>query len=109
MVKEFASSSRSPSRACPPLAGVALSCYSGTIAAGYGEDYHPVVIRWLEQSAASGPQPDGGGDRARLVVLARAVTACQMLTTFEALRVMRAAGIAPSEAVAPSRERVQDR
>lgn len=83
-----------------PLAGIALSCYRGTIAAGYGEDYHPVVIRWLEQNAASGPRPDGEGDRAQLVVLARAVNACQMLTTLEALRVMRAAGIAPSEAVA---------
>ena len=83
-----------------PLAGIASSSYRGTIAAGFGDDYHPVVIRWLEQGAACGSETDRDGDRSQLSLLAAAVSAAQLITTRESLTVLRAAGIAPAEAAA---------
>jgi 3-hydroxyisobutyrate dehydrogenase-like beta-hydroxyacid dehydrogenase len=87
-----------------PLAGVVSACYRGTIAAGYGGDYHPVVIRWLEQGAGCGPVKPGGGrpladeDRRRLHVICRGVLAVQRLASLGALALAAGAGIAPSEA-----------
>lgn len=81
-----------------PLAGIASSCYRGTLAAGLGDEYHPVVIRWLELGAASGRNVTTSGDRSQLDTLARATVAAQAVATLEALTVLRAAGITPGEA-----------
>ena len=81
-----------------PLAGAAAASYRGTIAAGFGSDYHPVVIRWLEQCAGAGDDAVATGEAGDLAVIARAVGAVQLLTTLESLRALQSVGIAPAEA-----------
>ena len=81
------------------LAGAALACYRGTIAHGFGDDYHPVVIRWLERGAASEALGEPNGDAGQhIVTLGAGVVAVQALASLEALAALRARGIAPSAA-----------
>jgi 3-hydroxyisobutyrate dehydrogenase len=81
------------------LAGVAASCYRGTVAAGFAQNYHPIVIRWLEQVAGARAQPSTTRASSEVVEsLARGVAAAQTIVTLEALSVLRRAGLAPGEA-----------
>jgi 3-hydroxyisobutyrate dehydrogenase len=85
------------------LAGVAASCYRGTIAAGLGEHYHPVVVRWLERVAGAGtrsPSPSPArAPGAVVATIARGVAAAQTVATLEALTVLGRAGLEPGLAV----------
>jgi 3-hydroxyisobutyrate dehydrogenase-like beta-hydroxyacid dehydrogenase len=85
------------------LAGVASASYRGAIAHGFGEDYHPAVIHWLEQGAGGSRAPDvAAGDA--IPTLCRAVAAIQVVIDLEALRSLAGWGIAPADA-APLLER----
>ncbi len=72
-----------------------LSAYRGAIALGDGDNYHPVVIRWLEKSAnsgritepASGPRPSDA-----LAKLGGGIVALQSLIVAEALSLATAVG-----------------
>lgn len=69
--------------------GLAESYYRGVRAHGHGDDYHMIVIRWLEQGAAIGEPvtslaPDGG-EESHLITLATAASAVTTLVTLEAL------------------------
>lgn len=87
------------------FAGLATSFYRGTAAMGHGDDYHMIVIRWLERTAAfDGPR------RPRKVAapehdpaevprtLAHAVAAIQLLVCAEALRALARMGVAQRDA-----------
>jgi 3-hydroxyisobutyrate dehydrogenase-like beta-hydroxyacid dehydrogenase len=78
------------------LAGAALASYRGTVADGFEDDYHPIVMRWLERSAGSG-EPRGPADD-HLTTLIAGVVAIQALASHEALAALRARGIAPAVA-----------
>jgi 3-hydroxyisobutyrate dehydrogenase-like beta-hydroxyacid dehydrogenase len=77
------------------LAGAAAAAYRGTIAHGFGEHYHPVVVRWLERCAGDRPPVDGGD---ALPELCRAVVAVQQLASLAALQALEPTGIVPTEA-----------
>jgi hypothetical protein len=84
------------------LAGVAAACYRGTIAAGLGEHYHPVVIRWLEAGASSdrvttAATAESPG-RDALAEICDAVEAVQALVSLDALRAVCRTGIGATEA-----------
>jgi 3-hydroxyisobutyrate dehydrogenase len=81
------------------LPAIAASCYRGVIAAGHGEDYHPIVIEWLRASAATAAAPLQGSD-ATTAVLGAGVAAITALASIEALRVLRHYRLKPDEAVA---------
>jgi 3-hydroxyisobutyrate dehydrogenase len=88
------------------LPAIAASCYRGLIAAGHAEDYHPIVVEWLRQSAATTAAtaaatttPGGAGDEGTLGVLGRGVAAIAALASLDALRVLRHYGLEPDEAV----------
>lgn len=88
-------------RATPAmLAAAAASCYRGTIAHGHALDYHPVVIRWLEQiSAADAPvSPLEVDEGEALRAISGAVVALQTLANVEALHALRAIGISTLDA-----------
>jgi 3-hydroxyisobutyrate dehydrogenase len=73
--------------------GVANSFYRGTAAMGHGDDYHMIVVRWLERGAnfaGKGRPPEGGpaGDDSVPGRLAGAVAAVQALISYEATRVL---------------------
>ena len=89
---DLAQSGRVPA----PFAGVAAACYRGVIAAGLGEHYHPIVIRWLEQGAWMPRATEAAPPRA-LDTIAAGVVAVQALVTREALIVLDRTGIAPAE------------
>lgn len=78
-----------------PMAGVAASCYRGTIAAGFGENYHPIVIRWLERiaSAATRLRPLARSEAEVLARIARGVTAAQAMASLDALVLLDRFGI----------------
>lgn len=81
------------------LAAMSAACYRGTIAHGHAEDYHPVVIRWLEEGAGgtseiAAPPPRDDVLRA----LSGGVVALQTLANVEALQALRATGISVLEA-----------
>jgi 3-hydroxyisobutyrate dehydrogenase len=80
------------------LPAIAASCYRGVIAAGHAEDYHPIVVEWLRQSAATAA-PRRAGDEGTLGVLGRGVAAIAALASLDALRVLRHYGLEPDEAV----------
>lgn len=86
------------------LAGVAAACYRGTIAAGFGDDYHLVVIRWLEAGASSGQVTAASSvkkpDVRALDLICKAVVAVQILVSLDALTVVRRTNIEPGEAAA---------
>jgi 3-hydroxyisobutyrate dehydrogenase-like beta-hydroxyacid dehydrogenase len=77
------------------FAGLLLSAYRGLTAHGHADDYHPVVLRWLEAGANSGPVTDADDDAAGAVPgrLVPAVAALQGLITLEALQLARGAGL----------------
>jgi 3-hydroxyisobutyrate dehydrogenase-like beta-hydroxyacid dehydrogenase len=77
------------------FAGLLLSAYRGLIAHGHADDYHPVVLRWLEAGANSGPVTEVAGAQGDLVSgqLTPAVTCLQSLITLEALHLARGAGL----------------
>jgi 3-hydroxyisobutyrate dehydrogenase len=81
------------------LPAIAASCYRGVIAAGHAEDYHPIVVEWLRQSAVTAA-PRRRGDSATLAVLGRAVEAIATLANLDALAVLRRNGVEPAEAAA---------
>lgn len=83
-----------------PLAGIAASCYRGTVAAGFGQHYHPIVIRWLEQIAGPRAQPSSSTRPASEVVesIARGVAAAQTVATLEALTLLTRIGLDPGAA-----------
>lgn len=70
-------------------ADLVLGAYRGLVAHGHGDDYHPVVLRWL-QDGANVPELTvpvnavSREDEAR--ALGSAVVAVQTLATFEAMR-----------------------
>jgi 3-hydroxyisobutyrate dehydrogenase-like beta-hydroxyacid dehydrogenase len=82
------------------LAGTASACYRGTIANGYGEDYHPVVIRWLESISGQSRHPrQAASDRVSdLRTISGGVVALQALANFEALQALRSSGMTTIEA-----------
>ncbi|MGE0218196.1 NAD(P)-dependent oxidoreductase [Mycolicibacterium sp.] len=81
-----------------PFTGLAQSFYRGVSAHGHGDDYHMIVIRWLEQGAAiDAPVTDeqsSSGDDTTLVTLAEAAAAVQTLVTVEALTLATCGGLA---------------
>jgi 3-hydroxyisobutyrate dehydrogenase-like beta-hydroxyacid dehydrogenase len=91
---EFSSSLNLPAY----FTGVALSEYRGTTAHGFGDDYHMIVIRWLERGAKVGERPHTAlpsGER-RSAVIARivnGVAAIQALVSAEAIRILERMGV----------------
>lgn len=81
------------------LPAIAASCYRGAMAAGHAEDYHPVVVEWLRQSAATAA-PRRQGDARTLAVLGRGVAAIQVLASLDALEVLQRNGLEPEAAAA---------
>ncbi|MFD2420104.1 NAD(P)-dependent oxidoreductase [Amycolatopsis pigmentata] len=69
--------------------GLAESYYRGVRAHGHGDDYHMIVIRWLERGAAIGEPVTAlaseGGEAGDLATLATAASAVTTLVTLEAL------------------------
>jgi 3-hydroxyisobutyrate dehydrogenase len=80
------------------LAATAAACYRGTIAYGHAEDYHPVVIRWLEAISGSDAAQVAIDRDEVLRTISGAVVALQTLANAEALQALRAAGISAIEA-----------
>lgn len=69
--------------------GLARSYYRGVRAHGHEDDYHMIVVRWLEQGAAiaepvTSQTPEGGADE-ELATCVSAAAAVQTLVTMEAL------------------------
>lgn len=81
------------------LPAIAAGCYRGVIAAGHAEDYHPIVVEWLRQAAAT-TAPRRDADEGTLGVLARGVAAISTLASLDALRVLRHYALEPAEAAA---------
>ncbi len=85
------------------LCGAVLAAYRGVIAAGHGEDYHPVVIRWLERTAgleagsAVTLEGDATSDEA-IDDIVRGVFAAQVCVDLDALAVLAGHGIATKDA-----------
>ena len=83
------------------FAGLALADLRGSSAHGHGDDYHMIVIRWLEQGANAGV--GGGpvtsrwpGDRQQAErILVRAVAALQTLISLDAVNVLSYLDVAP--------------
>ena len=69
--------------------------YRGTVAHGHGNDYHMIVLRWLEQGANSADYKVEGGepDAETVRTIARGVEAVQTLIALETLGVLVNAGI----------------
>lgn len=87
------------------FAGLATSFYRGASAHGFGEHFHPIVVRWLERGTALGERPltplPPGADSATLGrQLATGVAAVQTLVSAEAVDVLRRTGVEPERALA---------
>jgi len=83
------------------LGGPVLAALRGAEAYGYGDHYHPVVIRWLETAANVTPWPPGqDGDAARAVIadLCAAMAALDRLIAWHGLSLAVAAGMAAGPA-----------
>ncbi|HEX4092244.1 MAG TPA: NAD(P)-dependent oxidoreductase [Trebonia sp.] len=84
-----------------PFAGLALSYLRGSAAHGHGDDYHMIVVRWLEQGAnasgGAGPMTSAwrGDQRQAEVTLVRAVAALQTLYSLDAVNVLHHLDVAP--------------
>jgi 3-hydroxyisobutyrate dehydrogenase-like beta-hydroxyacid dehydrogenase len=89
------------------FAGMVNAAYRGTDALGYGNHYHPIVMRWLEHAASSAPvTPSRSAEdaltseaQAACEALSRGVVAEQALITLDALRLIAAEGVATGEAL----------
>lgn len=78
---------------CPSrLAVVALAAYRGALAHDHALDYHPIVVEWLREGAAS----DRPGDADGVDALLGAVAWVQALVTRDALAATAAAGVDPA-------------
>ena len=84
------------------LAGIVTTQYRGTVAHGYGDHYHMIVLRWQELAAAverRSVAPASADQRdADLDLLARGVAAVQALATEDALASVTATGLPRLEA-----------
>jgi 3-hydroxyisobutyrate dehydrogenase len=85
-----------------PFAGLALSCLRGAAAQGHGDDYHMIVVRWLEQGAnarvgGGGPVTSSwSGDKKQAErTLVRAVAALQTLFSLDAVTALSRLDVAP--------------
>jgi 3-hydroxyisobutyrate dehydrogenase len=77
------------------FAGLVRADYRGLVATGHGDDYHMIVIRWLEEGAALAERakatravPIAPGNPGDVVSIARGMAALQALVTEDALEVM---------------------
>jgi 3-hydroxyisobutyrate dehydrogenase-like beta-hydroxyacid dehydrogenase len=83
------------------FAGLALSYLRGAAAHGHGDDYHMIVVRWLEQGAnarVGGGQVTSNwkGDKKQAEqTLVRAVAALQTLYSLDAVSVLSRLDVAP--------------
>jgi 3-hydroxyisobutyrate dehydrogenase-like beta-hydroxyacid dehydrogenase len=89
------------------FAGLVTAAYRGTDGLGYGDHYHPIVMRWFEHAASAGrvtPDPAPGAPLSSAATetcdeLCRVVAAQQALITLEALRLIAQEGVATEEAL----------
>ena len=83
-----------------PMAGASAACYRGTIAAGYGQHYHPVVVRWLESAAGARADVHALDVEAHDLLdrLRDAIVAVHEAADLDALNVLDALEIEPSAA-----------
>lgn len=90
------------------FAGLVTSAFRGSEALGFGEHYHPVVMRWLEHGANCPPvtpsEPGGSSSsspesQAASEALCRSVVAQQALITLDALRLIAGEGVAVAAAL----------
>lgn len=79
------------------FAGLASSYYRGSVAHGYGDDYHMRVIRWLE-SAAAMPRRVQADQEDVLAAMVDGAAAVQQLVSHEALELAALAGMPPAVA-----------
>jgi hypothetical protein len=89
----FAQQQRTPAF----FAGLATAYYRGSVAHGYGDDYHMKVIRWLE-SAAAAPRKVEADPEDLLDALVQGVSAVQYLVSYEGLELAALAGMQPADA-----------
>lgn len=90
------------------FAGMVTAAFRGTDALGFGDHYHPIVMRWIEHSAAQPAVTPSAPTDADLSqqgqracrALCRGVVAQQALITLDALRLIAAEGVAADEALA---------
>lgn len=83
------------------LAGPILAAYRGAAAMGLADHYHPVVIRWLEASAAANPESHQHSNVDELrEVLYRWIGCAEWLVTRHALDLAAANGVSESAAAA---------
>jgi 3-hydroxyisobutyrate dehydrogenase-like beta-hydroxyacid dehydrogenase len=75
------------------LAGPIMAALRGADAIGHGNDYHPVIIRWLERGAGA-DTPPATGDPALLATLGAWVAAGEKLIAIHGLLLAQAAGAA---------------
>jgi 3-hydroxyisobutyrate dehydrogenase len=85
------------------FAGLAASFYRGSAGHGYGDKFHPNVVRWFERGEDLGGRPrtslsDGQTADAALRLLAGGVAALQALVSAEAIGVLGRMGVAPDYA-----------
>lgn len=90
------------------IAGLVGAAYRGTDALGFGDHYHPVVLRWFERAANIDPItpdfPDRAGElsddaQAVAATLCAGVIAQQALMTLDALRLVGLHGVPLSAAL----------
>ena len=82
------------------FAGLVRAAYRGLVATGHLDDYHMIVIHWLEDGAALGEPakatravPIASGDPGDLVTIARGMAAVQALVSEDALEFMAKLGV----------------
>jgi 3-hydroxyisobutyrate dehydrogenase-like beta-hydroxyacid dehydrogenase len=90
------------------FAGMVTAAFRGTDALGFGDHYHPIVMRWIEHAAGQPAVTPSAPTAADLSpqgqracrALCRGVVAQQALITLDALRLIAAEGVAVDEALA---------
>lgn len=87
------------------FAGLVTAAYRGTEALGFGEHYHPIVMRWLERTADAEPVTPSTLTRRTGEALDAEATVClgvvaqQALIVFDALRLVARERVAVAEAL----------
>jgi 3-hydroxyisobutyrate dehydrogenase-like beta-hydroxyacid dehydrogenase len=89
------------------FAGMVTAAFRGTDALGFGDHYHPIVMRWIEHAAGQPPVTPSAPTDADLSqeaqracrALCRGVVAQQALITLDALRLIAAEGVAIDQAL----------